>query len=733
MKKITKIIIPIAASLVCVAPMVSGIASCSCNTNVSDAEMLAKINKVLKENETKYTMNDALVLLKSKDLDVVNIKAKATDGEYVWDQSINRFAIINSKTGALIQGTDGYELNANKWQLWKMVSETTFDSYCQYSQYLKAPATNALSKTTYSFIAGFDCGSNIAVKNVHYFYEKDDDGKAICSKDIIINTNSTNSNVDISAYKNNDEGDVITHYGTMGELTVVSNHKYIEKGKAITCSVYQGEIQIDPAPCNIEMTHVKASVTLTDYKQTGTFIDKIYAIPDVVEEVKGKYPDTTEASDSDYQKVKEKKYEEQSIPVTYVFDVLDEQGKKTNTHFNSLSEISVVTNATTPELFEGKTIVLNKDYDMSLESSDWTPICNGTNRFKGSFDGDGHSIINFNTKNSGMVALIKNNEGSFSNFNFVDCNIESTDSWASLIGIFNYGQSEFKNLRFYNCKTKAVKSHGFAFGYACGEADASFLFENCYTDEKCVAEATANGVVQTGFLSQAATENYVAGELVKFKDCEMHLKIISNYSAGAFVGQLGAVNDDAFKSFIFENCSSYGDIIVVSSNGSNGPMAAGFVGAKQHNAQTAHATETSNTLFKNCHNYSKVYATGRYMNIDNLGGFVGYSNNPLLEGHTIQFEDCSNEGQIGKINSETSYIPNGCGGFVGRTMSDGHVSWTFTRCSNKAYIESSVAGHFIGILGSPTSPESKQCINCDILAGSLMDGTTRTKITGEPE
>lgn len=706
-------------------------------TDPTDLTNLNRINKILANNEVKKTMKDVLALEKANGIDVENLAVETTGAEYVWDQTQNRFAIISSITGAYIYKSEGYVENTKPWQLWKMVDENNFDSYCQYSQYLKkSPTTNALTKVDYSFIAGFDAGENEDVRNIHYFYENMEDEQV--AKDIIINTCSLKTNIDISAWNGDGEdGDLVTHYGQMGELNVLTNDKYVENGTALVCSTYEGEIEIPLSTANIELTYVKETgVKLTNFKQTGTTRDAIYYNDNqsIKEEIKQELIDQgylaidlTEADQTKFDTEKTAIYSETEVAPTYTFKVTNSEGQEVS-YFNTLTEIAELSNKApgqSPATFNGLTITLNKDYDMSLESENWAPIASYyeedqqhrityQSNFEGTFDGNGHSILNFNVVGGNKELIGFCYGGNIKNLSFINCNHINASGGDNALAASEF-EGEMENVHAYNCHIIANGSTGFLVSWAlCTDATKVTKITNCSNDEECSIYNTGRN--QTGGIVGQATS--ILGKII-FENVTNNASVTGVNSIGGIVGQFGS----SIVEGEFKNCTNNGTITTLgcASTAPKPIYAGGLVG--YFNSGGA---KGNTVTFTDCLNTGLV--TSVYTDTDGqgpaLGGFTGFSN-----AYTLKYINCINEGNVGLIEGqEGNYKCLYAGGISG--WNNGNTLEVFDHCINKGTIHATTT---VGHLAGYKQPDANQyAINdCEIASGRLVDAN-RVRVSGEP-
>ena len=157
--------------------------------------------------------------------------------------------------------------------------------------------------------------------------------------------------------------------------------------------------------------------------------------------------------------------------------------------------------------------------DIDLTGVDFTPIGDDTNKFNGTFDGDGHTISNLRIASSGDE-----------------------------VGLFGYvGEGgTIKNVNLQNVTVNGNETVGGLVGYNCG------------TVENCTANATVNGNEHVGgfvgFNSGTDNDNEDVGGLIigwncgTVENCTANAKV----SGSETVGAVGGFNDGG----TVENCTA---------------------------------------------------------------------------------------------------------------------------------------------------------------------------------
>ena len=252
----------------------------------------------------------------------------------------------------------------------------------------------------------------------------------------------------------------------------------------------------------------------------------------------------------------------------------------------------------------------------------WTPIGNGSNRYTGTFDGDGHTIsgvyINAPGANNqglfgslaagGTIKNVKMKSGYIeANYfagAFVGYNYGGTIQDCDNLGCFVYGETGLGGIAGYNsgvidgCKNTAVitgaadKSEGYIGGIT-GSNSSDAVVKNCINTGKISSGSSyayAGGIVGTNFSQVLSCVN--EGE-------------VSGSGDYASIGGIGGMNY-----YLIKDCINYADII------GNMACAGGIAGYNRNNDLAENVVDSE---VNNC------YSTGDVISADFVaGGIIGY-------------------------------------------------------------------------------------------------------------
>ena len=293
------------------------------------------------------------------------------------------------------------------------------------------------------------------------------------------------------------------------------------------------------------------------------------------------------------------------------------------------------------------TFYLAKDIDMEewCTNNTWEPIgCTYPNCFKGTFDGNGHSIKNLKINGSigDFQALFGNTESSnIKNLGIENINISTNAGASGLIGFIN------SDVEISNCYvTGNIKGNKFAGGLV-AHCNASLYMESCYSEAKITStDIIAGGLIgecydaeltncyatgnitgndrvggligtssQTELTNCYATGNATGSDRVagligncyftELTNCYATGNVTGNRDVGGLIGLY--VNYDSTKNL--KSCYSLGTVTGNSRTGS-------FIGAV---INTSNGTGFGTTNISNC------YAP-KYENMDFISGCYRYSN-----------------------------------------------------------------------------------------------------------
>ena len=244
-----------------------------------------------------------------------------------------------------------------------------------------------------------------------------------------------------------------------------------------------------------------------------------------------------------------------------------------NYELNSLAAVrGFAAIANTKDDFTGKTVTLNlpnKELKLNEVSESilaswkgstvpdfvWTPIGTSAKPFKGTFDGNGHTIsgLYINKTAWGYYGMFGYVTGGavIKNFQLVDSYMATTDGY---LGVVGYGTVEKMENIYSNTTIKNVK--GFASAGMLGAlvpASESTLatFTNCWFD----GSITSGGDIAAGIVG-----NITARATIEFNNCLNSGSISCTKRAGGILGYINNGWNGSANKWRFNNCLSVGDV-----------------------------------------------------------------------------------------------------------------------------------------------------------------------------
>ena len=368
--------------------------------------------------------------------------------------------------------------------------------------------------------------------------------------------------------------------------------------------------------------------------------------------------------------------------------------------------------------YSGKTVELNCNIDMKNEVIGFSSI------FSGTFDGRGHSIINFKTSR-GLFREI-GSSGIVQNLHISNASFDGESSAGIVVGI-NGGKIEnilvTGNLMVTNAMSYTggiagnnegiIRNCVFA-GYITANADTAGVVKyiggiagkNEKTIENCYAEGAITG-------KAAAVAGIVGNNGASISHCYNYMDVSgANSVAGIASRNIGTINE----------CRNYGAI--------NQKQ------VDENNEQAGGIVAGNDGTITNCYNYGIIVGTGK-----NIAGIAGYTSNGI--------EECGNYGEItgtsnvagivglyrGSTRNEISKSFNigtiegngeGIGGILGSAAENPHVD--LVNCYNRGTIKAAnmLARYVGGIAGTLMTGSISNCYN----AGSLSVSDTSIVIAG---
>lgn len=307
-----------------------------------------------------------------------------------------------------------------------------------------------------------------------------------------------------------------------------------------------------------------------------------------------------------------------------------------------------------PQTFEGKTITLTTDID--LNSKEWTPmgkatrevngIAGGSVSFKGTLDGQGHTINNLkmiipsNTNEDQAIGFIGSVAGgTVKNLFFTNVNVQAPNSklaGAAVGMLSNDGVVE-------NVHVLGGSVTGKSIGGVVGRVVLSGTINNC-TNAATVTGTGSNigGITGAAYYSEE-------GKTINISYCRNIGSITGGYDAGGIVG-LSCAN--------ISGCSNSGNITAINKGGAYG-NAGGIVAEQQNAGSITECVNTGTISSPDQHPSGGIVGWIRYN-----GAEINYPYKEL-----IKVTKCINYGDITGNGSNSS-----SGGIVGLMYNYGYVA-----------------------------------------------------------
>ena len=407
-----------------------------------------------------------------------------------------------------------------------------------------------------------------------------------------------------------------------------------------------------------------------------------------------------------------------------------------------------INNAGTGTSYSGQTVYL--DVDIDLNGIDFGNISGGKNvyysrdnYFQGTFDGQGHTIANFQMHNSDhRVGLFRSaSNATFKNVTFTNVFIDDNDNgnkkngFAAVVG---YGEG---NLTFENVHVQSGTVYGYNYvGGLVGEygANETLKLTNCsngariYADNDRAAgmvghskgrvqatDCSNTGEIYAGYSDAGGIAGWIEDDESYFVNCSNTGKVSTDACAGGIFGYFGSKSND--NKMTVTGCSNTGYIE------SRAKVAGGIAGMTDTDG--AHIFENNvnrgdvygkedaggilgsnigSGVWRNNKNYGNVRCDN-----DNAGGICGD-----VEDDVQKFYNCCNSGTVTGKNS--------VGGIFGYGQNANHE---FYDCGNSGAVTatSDCAGGIYGY-GNESEPTLEQCWNISAVnayndAGGILGRT----------
>ena len=414
-----------------------------------------------------------------------------------------------------------------------------------------------------------------------------------------------------------------------------------------------------------------------------------------------------------------------------------------------LAQLAILVNSGTN--CSGKTIILTDDIDLSdyQTGTGWTAIGNSSNQFKGTFDGQGHSItglvINKPSVDYQGLFGYAGSGSTIKNVAVKDCNVKGKGSSGGVVG---YSAGTINN----SYSTGVVNSAG---GNSGGLAGYAIRIGNSYS----ISSVTGHGNCTGGLVGTTAASGYVDKSFAK---CEVNNNSINTGGLVGYAGTGSKITDSYAESTVegtgtvgglvgalYTNASvknSYAKSEVEGTSGSVGGLVgnAGSNTSVSNSYATGYVTGTSNTggLVGQANTSSTVtncYATSAVSGTSSTGGLVGQANT------SSSVTNCYATGAVsgtsttgGLVGDEYGSVTNcyatgdvtgtgSTGGLVGRTNTSSTVT--------NSYATGAVTSKYYtgGLVGYACDSTINNCYtSCEIVGewhvGGLCGGLFATNI-----
>ncbi len=302
--------------------------------------------------------------------------------------------------------------------------------------------------------------------------------------------------------------------------------------------------------------------------------------------------------------------------------------------------------------FAGKKVLLDADID--LNGKEWTPIGNSATYFRGSFDGQGHTIYNLKVTGSsnqslcglfgGIASGIAGVNVVIENLTLKDVEITNASYGGGLAGYARIYKGT--NLVIENCAVEGSftgNTVGGLIGRMAGGLSSSGIVVQSINNE-CSVSASGSGGGVIGIIEQYGYNYSVLGNgvgTVDIIECSNKGNVLGNQNYAVVGGIIGSASNTARGILNIEHCMTEGEVKAFSS------VNLGGIISELYGAQNS---------IKQCVNYANIkggYYTGGI--VGELGSGTDNAENAIV------LEQCYNEGKI-----EVTSIGCVLGGITGR-------------------------------------------------------------------
>ena len=351
--------------------------------------------------------------------------------------------------------------------------------------------------------------------------------------------------------------------------------------------------------------------------------------------------------------------------------------------------------------------------DITLIDTNWTPIGNDSNQYKGTFDGDGHTITGLsvdiqsdNTIYAGLFGFLGEG-GTIKNLGLADSKITCSGNRVYAGGVCGWNTGTIENC--YNTgDVSGTSEYSFVYaGGVCGLNDYGTI-ENCYN---------------TGDVSGTGTRTDASGHAGGVCGCNDYGTIENCYNTGEVSGTGTSTDGAGYDGGVcgrntgtIENCYNTGEV-----SGIYGFVYAGGVCGANGNSAT----------IINCYNTGDVSGTSSY-GFAYAGGVCGLNDYGTIE-------NCYNTGEVSGTGTSTDgsgYAGGVCGWNTGTIENcyflfgtgDKAVSINSGTVDNveEKSAEAFASGEVAWLLNEPQTekPWGQGSNGLPVLKGNLPDGVT---------
>ncbi len=225
---VVELVIVIAVVAILAAVLIPTFLTLVQTANVSaDIQLVTNLNKIMAMQDAldgrNATMHDALADAAANGYDVTRLTPTSNGNDIVWDQSADRFALVQKAESGSVEilyskeKEDKKEYAANEVHtLWKIYDEVPAPDEQSYSVYYNG--SDELTKVEVK--VGFDAGKCTGIETLSYVRTN-----AEAAQDVIFRTNGGTLTVDAKL-------DTVKHYGMADsvKITAVANESYHEFG-----------------------------------------------------------------------------------------------------------------------------------------------------------------------------------------------------------------------------------------------------------------------------------------------------------------------------------------------------------------------------------------------------------------------------------------------------------------------------------------------------------------------